>query len=59
MVYTVDDIPQLRRNVWLCRQFRQDATRRGDWHYEVFAEAQMRIAQRRYKSALRWLRCSH
>ncbi|MDR3404741.1 MAG: hypothetical protein P4L99_19715 [Chthoniobacter sp.] len=59
MVYTVDDIPQLRRNIWICRQFRQDGTRRGDWHYEIFAEVQMRIAQRRYKTALRLLRCSH
>ncbi len=59
MLYTVDDIPQLRRNVWICRQLRQDATRSRDWHYEIFAEGQLRLAQRRYRSAVRWLRCSH
>ncbi len=59
MQVTVDDIPDLRRNVWLCRQFRQEMTSRRDWRSEVFAETQYRSARRRYKAAINWLRCSH
>lgn len=59
MLYTVDDIPDLRRNVWLCRQFRQEAARRGNWKDEVFAETQIRSARRRYRNAVQWLRCSY
>jgi len=57
--FTVDDIPELRQVIWLCRQFRQEASRRGDWRAEIFAERQTRTARQRYKTALRWLRCSH
>ena len=57
--FTVDDIPELRQVIWLCRQFRQEASRRGDWRAEIFAERQTRTARQRYKAALRWLRCSH
>jgi hypothetical protein len=57
--FTVDDIPELRQIIWLCRQFRQEASRRGDWRAEIFAERQTRTARQRYKAALRWLRCSH
>ncbi|MDR3406495.1 MAG: hypothetical protein P4L99_28685 [Chthoniobacter sp.] len=56
---TVDDIPDLRRNVLLCRQFRQEMTARCDWKSEVFAERQCLSARRRYKAAVRWLRCPH
>jgi hypothetical protein len=59
MMVTVDDIPDLRRNLWLCRQFRQEMTLRRDWRSEVFAERQCRSARKRYKDAIRWLRCSH
>lgn len=57
--FTVDDIPELRQIIWLCRQFRQEASRRGDWRAEIFAERQLRTARQRYKAALSWLRCSH
>ncbi len=59
MFITVDDIPDLRRNIWLCRQFRQEATSRRDWRGEIFAENQYRSARKRYKAAIQMLRCSH
>jgi hypothetical protein len=59
MFISVDDIPDLRRNIWLCRQFRQEATNRRDWRGEIFAERQYRSARKRYKTAVRLLRCPH
>lgn len=59
MFISVDDIPDLRKNIWLCRQFRQEATVRRDSRGEIFAERQYRSARQRYKNALRLLRCSH
>ncbi len=59
MLVTVDDILDLRRNVLLCRQFRQEMTTRRDWRSEIFAERQCRSARQRYRAAVRLLRCPH
>ena len=59
MNITVDDIPDLRRVIWLCREFRKDATERGDYRMEIFAESMIRSARKRYWDALARLRCAH
>jgi hypothetical protein len=59
MLLTVDDIPEIRRVIWLCREFRKDATARGDYRMEIFAESMARSARKRYREALTLLRCAH
>jgi hypothetical protein len=59
MILTVDDIPEMRKLIWLCREFRKDATVRKDYHMEVFAESMTRSARTRYRTALALLRCPH
>ncbi len=39
----------LRRCIYLCRMFRKDAIRRGDWSSEIFAESQLVKARKKYR----------
>jgi hypothetical protein len=59
MLLTVDDIPDIRRVIWICREFRKDATASGDYHMEIFSESLVRSARKRYREALALLRCAH
>lgn len=59
MLITVDDIPDLRHVILMCRRFRQDATRAEDRRAEEECERFVVSSRARYQRALRHLRCAH
>jgi hypothetical protein len=59
MLLTVDDIPDLRQMILICRRYRQEATRKKREQEEAEYAGYVRSSRARYQRALRHLRCAH